>query len=148
MAGPVLLDQRDVIPLPRDLPTVIIASTHPHSGDPDFWLRQPFSEGLFEQSSTPSEMPSWHRIDLAASDALNGPTTFYIAAEVQILRHLGFFLFSGDRLVQEARLGLLDSEAIGREGRGHADPGPLFPFEVEPGERYTLLIRPDAHAGG
>lgn len=139
LAESVVLDQRDRIPLPEELPTAIVEPEQPHSESPEFWLYQDFRAELYGTSARPGPWVGWHRLDLSASDELDGTAKYCLMADVHILPHLSFYLYQGAALTQAGSLGLRDAPDNASENQ--ARPEPCFLFVVEAGKHYTLLIR-------
>jgi hypothetical protein len=72
-------------------------------------------------------------------DALDGPSTFCIAAQVHILQHLSFLLYKGDEPIREARHGLLDHMLEITESTAARDAGQFLESIAQLKARGFLL---------
>lgn len=130
----VVLDESKRIELRQPLPTLI--NTDSLSQPAQYWLHQAYSTEQFWPSTQPSPYTSWHKLALTAQ--FNGPYSQgrIISIESHILRHLNLYLFDGDKLIRQAKLGLLDRTI---------DPntpftGTNFLFYIQNNQTLTLLI--------
>lgn len=130
----VVLDESKRIELRQPLPTLI--NTDSLSQPAQYWLHQAYSTEQFWPSTQPSPYTSWHKLALTAQ--FNGPYSQgrIISIESHILRHLNLYLFDGEKLIRQAKLGLLDRTI---------DPstpftGTNFLFYIQNNQTLTLLI--------
>ncbi len=133
IATPLHLDDRTrTLALADPLPTAREDAERP----PQAWLAQTFDPALFAASVKPGPDAYWHRLEFRGHFPDNAPRRFHLVVDSHLLRHLEFFLFDGDRLLQQQAAGLLDP--IPRDGDY---TGIHLDFSIHDGQTLTLLIR-------
>ena len=130
----ITLDERAELPLNGPLPTLI--SEYGDQYSPQARLKHSFSFDTFQASTQPNPLSSWHKITLKGEFASPYAQERIINVGTHILRHLNFYLFDGQKLIQHKSLGLLENP--------NADDdhytGPTFRFYIQHGQTLTLLI--------
>lgn len=127
-----LNDQTRQITITDALPTLREQAERP----PPQWLAETFDSSAFAASLKPGPDAYWHRLELHGQFADDRPRTFHLVMDNPLLRHLSFFLFDGDRLIQQQEAGLLDP--VDRRGDY---TGIHLDFTIRHGQHLTLLIR-------
>lgn len=98
-------------------------------------LQQAFTTAPYAASIQPSPHYYWYRLDIQAQLGDSGPRRFYLSTDTHILRHLDFYIFRGDTLIQQQRNGLLDSAPV-------ADyTGIYLTLDLQANDQVTVLIR-------
>lgn len=130
----VTLDDRHDIHLNEPIPTLI--SEYGQILSPQQRLQQTYSLDAFQTSNEPSPLSSWHKLTLVGD--FNSPYAQERILNVgtHILRHLNVYLFDGEKLIQQKKLGLL----AGINPQGDQYTGPTFRFYIQNGQTLTLLI--------
>ena len=129
-----LLDDSDSLSIPPSLPTLLTARDSGYQ-DPKHFLTQDYSPDLYNQAIQPGPDTSWHKIELVGQFSAQSAQQKVLVVNTHILRNLSFYLFEGERLIQSRHLGLDNGQQ--REWPYHS---PHFPFQIQDGQRLTLLV--------
>lgn len=130
----IVLDNRERIQLNDPLPSII--NTDNRQQPPQYWLKQTYDTKAFLPSIEPGPLSSWHKIQLTAHTNSPYIQERVLAIETHILRHLNLYLFDGNLLVKQVKLGLLERE---QNPNDHFS-GLNFHFYIQHNQNLTLLI--------
>ncbi|OUR65040.1 hypothetical protein A9Q73_08650, partial [Bermanella sp. 47_1433_sub80_T6] len=130
-----LMDDSPALAIHPSLPTLLTPSDS-EQHDPKHFLKQDYSPALYSQAIQPGPETSWHKIELVGQFNAPSPLQKVLVVNTHILRNLSFYLFEGERLIQTRHLGLDNGQQ--QEWPYHS---PHFPFQIQDGQRLTLLIK-------
>lgn len=131
-----VLDEQPSITIDQIFPSLIVESDSLLSAEQ---LSQ-FSVDAYGQSIQPSPNGSWYKITLIGQFLNQEPQKRTIKIDSHILRHLQFYLYDGDTLVNKAQLGIIDTDNLLSHSDLNQYQGPSFQFYIQNNKPLTLLI--------
>jgi EAL domain-containing protein (putative c-di-GMP-specific phosphodiesterase class I)/GGDEF domain-containing protein len=131
-----VLDEQPSITIDQIFPSLIVENDSLLSAEQ---LTQ-FSVDAYGQSIQPSPNGSWYKITLIGQFLNQEPQKRTIKIDSHILRHLQFYLYDGDTLVNKSQLGIIDTDNLLSHSDLNQYQGPSFQFYIQNNKPLTLLI--------
>ena len=134
-----VLDGRDVIPVPKNLPTAL--DKRPSVIKAEKRLNDSYDPSLYSESIKPNSNVYWYRLDLRSEFTQPDAQTRFLVLENHIIRHLTFFVFQSGKLLKQKQVGLNDEHNPAAQENPPPFKGSYIDFEIQNNQDITILIR-------